>query len=261
MTRQVSPSVFDSPASIQRTSSIHSPPFVTPFTSPKTPSAQSNSPFAPQEPLSMRPMSFEANRSIETESEKTGDSSKPPTAWTKASKDPLIDRAATRKRLSYGGESTASSAVKFAGEVGRRVRLSLISSHSRTGAGRLSSEPDRPVEKPVVQVEGAWTGRGEYIYDPNSNRRLRQYKLHPGANRFYLKGRILTSASPVPFLVSLLIAFFLPVTFLVFNGEWLVRDLKGGAAVVAFFIYLTLLMWVNMLRAAWRDPGISQSNS
>ena len=76
-----------------------------------------------------------------------------------------------------------------------------------------------------------------------------------------LKGRILTSGdSPLPFLATLSLALILPGGFLAFNADWLWHDFHGaGGKVVLFgFVYITLIMWTNMLRAVWTDPGICE---
>lgn len=111
----------------------------------------------------------------------------------------------------------------------------------------------------VVGVEGSgWDGKGSLVMN-DKGKPTRRYKLHPGSNRFFLRGRILTSRDSIwTFAGSVAVAVSLPVLFLVFNAAWLWHDYAagGGKAVVILFSYFTVMMWINMLRTAWSDPGI-----
>lgn len=112
----------------------------------------------------------------------------------------------------------------------------------------------------VVVAGSGWDGKGTLVMSA-SGKPTRRYKLHPGSNRFFLRGRILTSRDSIwTFVGSLGVAVCLPVLFLVFNAGWLWQHYEGGGgkAVVIIFAYFTLMYWVNMLRTAWSDPGICE---
>ena len=95
------------------------------------------------------------------------------------------------------------------------------------------------------------------IYSP-SGKKMRNYQLHGGNNRFFLAGRIITSSdNPFPFLASLFLAFVLPIIFLASSAPFLWTQFNGGGKATLFiFVYLVALMWTNMLVTATRDPGI-----
>ncbi|GAA5964578.1 hypothetical protein JCM21900_001905, partial [Sporobolomyces salmonicolor] len=87
---------------------------------------------------------------------------------------------------------------------------------------------------------------------------LRNYQLHPGGNRFFLAGRLLSSRdNPWPFTVSLALAVVMPGLFFAFSGPFLWEHLGGGGkASIFIFLYLCLVMWSSMMKTAWTDPGI-----
>lgn len=103
-----------------------------------------------------------------------------------------------------------------------------------------------PVDQPFVPV-----------YSP-SGRKLRNYQLHDGNNRFLLAGRLVTSSdNPFPFIASLLLALVLPILFLASSAPFLwTRFNGGGKASLFIFAYLVSIMWTNMLVTAMKDPGI-----
>lgn len=92
-------------------------------------------------------------------------------------------------------------------------------------------------------------------------------ELTGGNTRFYLSGRLITSGdSPFPFLASLAVMLLLPAAFFAFESQWLWNSgsstsgisigTVAGRAITIIFAYLTIMMWLNMLRTALRDPGI-----
>ncbi|KAK4702744.1 hypothetical protein P7C70_g3473, partial [Phenoliferia sp. Uapishka_3] len=89
-------------------------------------------------------------------------------------------------------------------------------------------------------------------------RKVRNYKLHPGANRFFLAGRLVSSKdNPTPFIISLCLAIVLPILFFAFSGPFLWHHLGGGGKSSIFiFVWLTGLMVTSMCKTAWTDPGI-----
>ncbi|GAA5833655.1 hypothetical protein JCM11251_003195 [Rhodosporidiobolus azoricus] len=95
-----------------------------------------------------------------------------------------------------------------------------------------------------------------------SNPPTRIYPHHPGRNRFFLRGRLISSGdNPLPFLVSLAVAVVLPGLFWAFNGDFLWNELGGGGKASLFvFAYLVLIMWSSMLKTALSDPGILPRN-
>ncbi|GAA5905970.1 hypothetical protein JCM5296_001304 [Sporobolomyces johnsonii] len=95
------------------------------------------------------------------------------------------------------------------------------------------------------------------VTDPTGHA-LRNYQLHPGGNRFFLAGRLLSSRdNPWPFTVSLALAVAMPALFFAFSGPFLWQHLGGGGKASIFvFLYLCLVMWSSMLKTAWTDPGI-----
>lgn len=111
----------------------------------------------------------------------------------------------------------------------------------------------------VIQVDGeGWTGKGTVVLD-EKGRPTRRYRLHPGSNRFFLRGRILTSRDSIwTFVGTLAVVLFLPIGFLIFNADWLWNEYASGSgkAVIIVFAYITLMAWANMLKTSWSDPGI-----
>lgn len=125
----------------------------------------------------------------------------------------------------------------------------------------------------------------EIPYEPvldEKGRKLRNYQLHPGSNRFFLAGRLVSSKdNPVPFTVSLCIAIALPGAFFAFTAPYLWQHLGGGGkASIFIFAWLAGMMITSMVRfpfllapvltealippvfffgqcrTAWTDPGI-----
>ncbi|KAM0788296.1 hypothetical protein ACM66B_001440 [Microbotryomycetes sp. NB124-2] len=92
----------------------------------------------------------------------------------------------------------------------------------------------------------------------SQGRKVRNYQLHPGRNRFCFKGRALSSKdNPWPSIISFGLAFTMPVLFFAFSGPFLWHNLSGGGiASIFIFLYLTLIMWTSMCKTSWRDPGI-----
>ncbi|BGP43764.1 Eukaryotic peptide chain release factor GTP-binding subunit [Rhodotorula kratochvilovae] len=96
------------------------------------------------------------------------------------------------------------------------------------------------------------------ILSPSTGRRTRNYRLHPGHNRFPIRGHLLTSGdNPLALLGSLIVAALLPAAWWAFNGRFLWEKWGGrGKASVLVFAYVVLVMWSSMLRTAFSDPGI-----
>ncbi|KAK4051928.1 Eukaryotic peptide chain release factor GTP-binding subunit [Microbotryomycetes sp. JL201] len=92
----------------------------------------------------------------------------------------------------------------------------------------------------------------------SSGRKVRNYQLHPGRNRFCFGGRALSSKdNPWPSIISFTLAFIMPVLFFAFSGPFVWDNLGGGGiASIFIFLYLTLIMWTSMCKTSWRDPGI-----
>lgn len=206
----------------------------------------------------------------------------------KASKEPLIDGApgspqsVSHRRYPESRDSYASSSQHPAVRNLRNSFQNNTANRDSRGSRRsdyidvATPEPDHTTaddedqdvawaaegkSHQILQVEGdGWSGKGDLMLD-DKGRTMRRYKLHPGSNKFFLRGRILTSRDSIwTFVGTLTVALVLPIGFLVFNAEWLWNDWQGGAgggkAVVILFAYLALMMLVNMLRASCSDPGI-----
>lgn len=91
------------------------------------------------------------------------------------------------------------------------------------------------------------------------HKQRRKYQSHQGANQWFCHGRLLTSSdSLIPFLLSLLIAFSLPILFLVFTAAFLLEHLNYAGTIVLLlvFVWSSLIMWASMIKSAMSDPGI-----
>jgi hypothetical protein len=192
---------------------------------------------------------------------------KPTTA--QPSREPLLDFPLTTlpeaQTTSNGSNKSVRRPSRISSDVVARVRNSFSApsaiystseKHKTAGLEKLSES----VRRSSSTAAPPPSGREGYVYS-QSGRRLRNYELHRGAHRFFLGGRLITSRDASwPFLCSLSLALILPAAFLVFNASWLwVWRGAAGKVVVVLFAYLTLIMWSNLVRAAWRDPGICQS--
>lgn len=83
----------------------------------------------------------------------------------------------------------------------------------------------------------------------------RGYRLHRGANRFFLSGLIMTSDSnPLPFLASLVIMIALPVLWFIFVAPFTWRRISPAPVIV--FAYVFVVALTSMCVTAWRDPGV-----
>lgn len=81
------------------------------------------------------------------------------------------------------------------------------------------------------------------------------YRLHQGANRFFLAGFIMTSDdNPVPFLASLVVMIALPALWFVFVAPYTWRHISPAPVIV--FAYLFAVALSSMCVTAWRDPGV-----
>lgn len=160
-----------------------------------------------------------------------------------------------------GGRKGGMRIVESSGEYDRSTVPASRS--SLMPQPRKEDRPSPPPRVPVVDEKG---------------RRLRNYQLHEGSNRFFLAGTILSSKdNPTPFLASLFLAFLLPVLFFVFSGPYLWTHLGGGGKASIFvFLWMSAIMLTNMVRSfrslvsrpklsifkrlqcvtALRDPGI-----
>lgn len=78
---------------------------------------------------------------------------------------------------------------------------------------------------------------------------IRNHQLHSGANRFFLSGRLLSSKdNPIPFIISLAIAIFLPLLYFIFSSEFMWTHLgNGGKASLFIFAWLAAIMITNMV--------------
>lgn len=121
-----------------------------------------------------------------------------------------------------------------------------------------SPRPKEARHSEIVPVKKYY--KGEYLLD-EKGRKIRNYTLHEGNNSFALRGHVITSKDSIlPFIVSLAIVVVVPVAFLVFNAEWLTEHWgAGGKVLLVLYCYLVLMVWVNMGKTAWSDPGISTS--
>ncbi|MCO5590187.1 hypothetical protein L7F22_044156 [Adiantum nelumboides] len=81
------------------------------------------------------------------------------------------------------------------------------------------------------------------------------YKLHQGANRFFLAGFIMTSDdNPLPFLASLVVMIALPALWFVFVAPYTWHHISPAPVIV--FGYLFAVAITSMCVTAWRDPGV-----
>ncbi|GAA5839844.1 hypothetical protein JCM9279_005183 [Rhodotorula babjevae] len=96
------------------------------------------------------------------------------------------------------------------------------------------------------------------ILSPHTSRSMRNYRLHPGRNKFLCGGRLMTGGdSALPLVGSLAVAVVLPAAWWVFNGRFLWESWGGkGKAGVLVFGYVVLVMWTSMIKTAFSDPGI-----
>lgn len=210
----------------------------------------------------------------------------PPKASPKAqlSKEPLIASSHTSPmRISTNsykeGDNINDRVSKVSNDFSHKVRRSWgLPTSTANSANRNSAHHERIASEDHVKLQmsekseaadvdhqPAYTGKGQYMLDPYG-RKMRVYKLHKGDNKFYARGHVLTSVEPIwPFLATITVGFGLPIGFLVFNASWLWQDFHpnngAGKAVVVLFAYFSAMMVTNMLKTAWRDPGICVSFS
>ncbi|RKP39667.1 DHHC palmitoyltransferase-domain-containing protein, partial [Dimargaris cristalligena] len=75
---------------------------------------------------------------------------------------------------------------------------------------------------------------------------------------FLFRGRLVTATTVVPFLIGIVLIAIPVVLFCVFECSFLWHDVHPALVVV--FGYLTLLVYSNMFRTSWTDPGILPQN-
>ncbi|KZV86937.1 zf-DHHC-domain-containing protein [Exidia glandulosa HHB12029] len=109
--------------------------------------------------------------------------------------------------------------------------------------------PRAPVHSTVVSP--AWMA--PLVTD--SGRPLRNYEMHPGANKFFLRGRLMLGGDPpYAFLGTLFVYCF-------FAGWWMGttcvywwHNISPALAIIG--AYMCLLTLASLLASAFRDPGI-----
>lgn len=131
--------------------------------------------------------------------------------------------------------------VETSGEYEREPQRSDAVPHPSTSAANLPKAQHTRVEiptRPLVDAQG---------------RKVRNYQLHEGSNRFYLRGRVLSSQdNPTPFVLSLALAVVMPILFFAFSGPFLWSHLGGGGkASIFIFVYMCLIMWSSMVSQSW----------
>ncbi|KDE05951.1 hypothetical protein MVLG_03637 [Microbotryum lychnidis-dioicae p1A1 Lamole] len=136
-----------------------------------------------------------------------------------------------------------------------RSRL-ICFDYDRQGYHHSSSLPPTPAPPTQLCPPAA-----EPILD-DRGQPLRNYQLHGGSNRFFIGGRFLTSGDDLlPFVISFALAIIMPIMFLTFSASFIWHHLGAGGKVSIFlFIYIVALMWTNMIKTCWTDPGIIPRN-
>lgn len=163
-----------------------------------------------------------------------------------------------------GHDQYASSTMTILNSIGGGESLNVKSSYDpllyqNPTRERQDTEETKLSTKPVTRQPVPVVNPFVPVLD-TKGKKVKNYKLHAGKNRFYLGGMLITSLdNPITFLIVVTLSILLPTLFYLASGPFLWFDSTlgaGGKAVLIILGWLVAMMWTNMLRTAFRDPGI-----
>ncbi|KAG0358704.1 Palmitoyltransferase zdhhc14 [Podila minutissima] len=88
----------------------------------------------------------------------------------------------------------------------------------------------------------------------NQRRPIRNYKVFPGRNMFFCRGRIMTSRDFPAFLIAIMLLLVPTGLFHGFTSPYLWHRLSPAAPIVQ--AYLFVVAFSSMLKTSWTDPGV-----
>lgn len=233
------------------------------FAPKKPPHAISSASYSPGTPMTNLPSSYHNAAEAGTESQATSGRGDPVPLDGQGKERKLQHQVSKGASLAHTSVLDADVTIISAndGRDGRSIRGQA----SRDGL--LSKSEFRGVKPDVSQSSlhsKEAKKKGDRLHSTtqqpkSASRTLRKgqkgYKLHQGANRFFLAGFIMTSDdNPLPFLASLVVMIALPALWFVFVAPYTWHHISPAPVIV--FAYLFAVAITSMCVTAWRDPGV-----